>query len=144
MDLVQNLIFYKKKINLEKELKTLNDFLLKHEGNNYEEFSVCLEHLLLPDRAFGFISRKKVISKNVFQFFGKPLEYCWWKWQHDMDFCRSKIFLCCIILTKKILAWKKCSLYWIVWLKPMDLVLGGGSFHLWCRSPILNIRIMII
>ena len=53
---------------MEKELKTLNDFLLKHEGNNYEEFSLCLEHLLLPDRAFGFISRKKSEVKMSFNF----------------------------------------------------------------------------
>ena len=46
-------------IDLEKELKTLNDLLPKHEGDNYEEFSVCLEHLLLPGISFGFISRKK-------------------------------------------------------------------------------------
>ena len=45
-------IFTKKKIDLEKVLKSLNDLLLKHEGNNYEEFSVCLERLFLPDRAF--------------------------------------------------------------------------------------------
>ena len=49
----------KKMIDLEKELKTLNDLLPKHEGDNYEEFSVCLEHLLLPGISFGFISRKK-------------------------------------------------------------------------------------
>ena len=48
----------KKKIDL-KEWKILNDLQLKHEENNYEEFSVFLEHLSLPDRSFGFISRKK-------------------------------------------------------------------------------------
>ena len=52
----------KRKIDLEKELKTLNDLLLKHKWNNYEEFSVCLEHLLLPDIFFGFISRKKCLK----------------------------------------------------------------------------------
>ena len=52
----------KKRIRLEKELKILNDPLLKHEGNNYGEFSVCLEHLLLPSRTFGFISRKKILK----------------------------------------------------------------------------------
>ena len=53
-------IFTQKMIDLEKEVKTLNDLLSKHEGNNYEEFSVWLERLFLPDRVFGFISRKKI------------------------------------------------------------------------------------
>ena len=48
-------VFTKKKIDLEKELETLNDLLSKHEGNKYEDFSVCLEHLFLPDKSFGFI-----------------------------------------------------------------------------------------
>ena len=52
-------VFTKKKIDLEKELKILNDLLSKYECNNYEEFSVCLENFLLPNRAFGFISRRK-------------------------------------------------------------------------------------
>ena len=42
-------VFTKKKI----------DLLSKHECNNYEEFSVCLENFLLPNRAFGFVSRRK-------------------------------------------------------------------------------------
>ena len=45
----------KKNIDLEKELETLNDLLSKHEGNKYEDFSVCLEHLFLLDKSFGFI-----------------------------------------------------------------------------------------
>ena len=49
----------KKKIDLEKELKILSDLLLKHKGNNYDKFPVCLEHFLLCDRSFGFISKKK-------------------------------------------------------------------------------------
>ena len=52
----------KKKIDLEKKLKTLNDLLLKCEGNNYEEFCVCLVHFLLPDISFGLISRKKSLK----------------------------------------------------------------------------------
>ena len=48
----------KKKIHLQKELQSLNNLLSKHD-NNYEEFSVCLEHCFLPERSFGFISRKK-------------------------------------------------------------------------------------
>ena len=52
----------KRNIDLQKELKTLNDLLLKHKWNNYEEFSVCLEHLLLSDIFFGFISRKKCLK----------------------------------------------------------------------------------
>ena len=61
-DLKEHFYKKKKKIDLEKELKTLNDLFLKHEGNNYEEFSVCLEYLFLRDRSFGFVSRKKKIS----------------------------------------------------------------------------------
>ena len=38
-------VFTKQIIDLEKELRTLNDLLSKHEGINYEEFSVCLERL---------------------------------------------------------------------------------------------------
>ena len=37
----------------------MNDLLLKHKGNNYDKFPVCLEHFLLCDRSFGFISKKK-------------------------------------------------------------------------------------
>ena len=51
-------IFTKKKIDLQKELQSLNNLLSKHDSK-YEEFSVCLEHCFLPDRSFGFISRKK-------------------------------------------------------------------------------------
>ena len=65
----------KKMIDLENDLKTLNDLSPKHEGDDYEEFSVCLEHLLLPGISFGFISRKKNRGKNVFQFFGKLLDH---------------------------------------------------------------------
>ena len=42
-------VFTKKKINLQKELQSLS----KHD-NNYEEFSVFLEHCFLPERSFGF------------------------------------------------------------------------------------------
>ena len=43
--------------------------MLKHKGNNYGEFSVCMEHLLLPDISFGFISKKeKSEAKMSFNF----------------------------------------------------------------------------
>ena len=51
-------IFTKKLIDLQKELQSLKNFLSKHD-NNYEEFSVCLKHCFLPQRSFGFVSRKK-------------------------------------------------------------------------------------
>ena len=58
----------KKKNDLEKELKILNDLLLNHKGNNYEEFPVCLEHFLLRDRSLGFISKKKKKSEVKMSF----------------------------------------------------------------------------
>ena len=57
-------VFTKKKIDLQKELQPLNNLLSKHD-NNYEEFSVCLEHCFLPERSFGFISRRKISKINV-------------------------------------------------------------------------------
>ena len=60
----------RKKIDLLKELQSLNNLLSKHDIN-YEEFSVCLKHCFLPERSFGFISRKKIIERNVIQFFSK-------------------------------------------------------------------------
>ena len=50
------LVFTNKKINLKKEL----EILAKHEGNKYEEFSVCLEEFSIPpEKCFGFISRRR-------------------------------------------------------------------------------------
>ena len=46
-------VFTKKKIDLEKKPKILNDLLLKHKGNNYDEFPVvwsiffCVTDLLV-------------------------------------------------------------------------------------------------
>ena len=55
------LVFTKKKINLIKELESLNNILSKQKGNKYEEFSVCLDEFYLPPKqSFGFISRKKI------------------------------------------------------------------------------------
>ena len=50
---------------MEKELKILNDLLLKHKGNNYDEFPVCLEHFLLREKSFGFITEKKKKKSGV-------------------------------------------------------------------------------
>ena len=52
-------VFTKEEIDLVKELQTLNSLLVKHRMEGFGEFSVCIEHLLLPDRSFGFLSRKK-------------------------------------------------------------------------------------
>ena len=104
-------IFIKKKIDLEKELKSLNDLLLKHEGNNYEEFSVCLERLFLPDRAFGFYSRKKKLEvKMSFNF----LVYFWNI--ADENGSMTWIFTdqklsALYYFNDKILTWKKCFPY---------------------------------
>ena len=52
-------VFKNKNINLIKELRILNNLLAKHEGNRYEQFSVCLEKFsILPEQSFGFISTK--------------------------------------------------------------------------------------
>ena len=48
-----------------KKLKILNDLLSKHDGNNYEDFSVCLELYFLADRAFGFISWEKIEAQKM-------------------------------------------------------------------------------
>ena len=43
--------------------------MAKHEGNRYEEFSVCLEELsILPEQSFGFVSRKKKSEAMPFNF----------------------------------------------------------------------------
>ena len=58
------LFFTNRKINLIKELEILNNLSTKHEGNRYEEFSVCLEEFsILPEQSFGFISREKNLKQ---------------------------------------------------------------------------------
>ena len=55
---LKSYVFTEKKIDMEKELEILNNPLPKHKGNNYKEFSVCLEPYFLPNRAFGSMSRE--------------------------------------------------------------------------------------
>ena len=58
------LVFTNNKINLIKELEILNNLLAKHEGNRYEEFSVCLDEFSIsPEQSFGFISKKKNLKQ---------------------------------------------------------------------------------
>ena len=57
-------IFTKKEIDLATELETLNLLLVKHRLEGYGEFRVCIEHLLLPDGSFTFMSKKVKIKKQ--------------------------------------------------------------------------------
>ena len=74
-------VFTKEDIDLVEELNKLNSVLVKHELYKYGEFSICLDHLLLPDKAFAFLSKKKTkkgikISTATFNFlliFGEQL-----------------------------------------------------------------------
>ena len=54
--------------NLEKELKTLNDLLLKHEGNNYEEFSVCPDVVFYLKDLLVLFQEEKSEVKMSFNF----------------------------------------------------------------------------
>ena len=58
-------IFINQKINLIKELKSLNNLLAKHVGKKYEEFSVCLNepYYYPPEESLGFISREKNLKQ---------------------------------------------------------------------------------
>ena len=56
-------VFTKDDIDPAEELNKLNSLLVKHELYEYGKFSVCLDHLLLPDRAFAFLSKKKTIKE---------------------------------------------------------------------------------
>lgn len=42
-------VFTKEDIDQVEELNKLNSILVKHELCEYGEFSICLDHLLLPD-----------------------------------------------------------------------------------------------
>lgn len=52
-------VFTEEDIDLVEELNNLNPLLAKREPYEYGEFSVCLDRLLLPDRAFALLSKKK-------------------------------------------------------------------------------------
>ena len=52
-------VFTKEDIDLVENLNKLNSLLYKHKLYEYGEFSVCLDYLLMPDRAFAFLSKKK-------------------------------------------------------------------------------------
>ena len=57
-------VFTKKEIDLAKELETLNLLLVKHGLEGYGELHVSIEHLLLPDGSFAFMSKKVKIKKQ--------------------------------------------------------------------------------
>ena len=58
-------VFSKEDVDLVEELDKLNSHLAKHNMHEYGGLLVCLYHLLLPDRAFAFLSKniKKRIKK---------------------------------------------------------------------------------
>ena len=57
-------VFSKEEIDLVKEIQTLNSLLVKHGMEDYDEFCVCIKHLLLPDRSFVFFIKKRKIKKQ--------------------------------------------------------------------------------
>ena len=60
------LVFTNQKIDLIKELESLNNLLARHKGSKYEEFSVCLHEFSLSlEQFFEFTSREKHL-KNVY------------------------------------------------------------------------------
>ena len=60
------LVFTNQKIDLIKELESLNNLLARHKGSKYEEFSVCLHEFSLSlKQFFEFTSREKNL-KNVY------------------------------------------------------------------------------
>ena len=52
-------VFSKEDVDLVEELKKLSSILVSHNMDEYGEFLVCLDHSLLPDTAFAFLSKKK-------------------------------------------------------------------------------------
>ena len=136
--------FQKKKIDLEKKLKTLNDLLLKCEGNNYEDFCVCLVHFLLSDISFGLISRKKKsevrMSFNfLFNFWTTADENGSMKWNVAHD----KISILYYSSDENVAGTNAFSVKQL-FSKLMDFILGAGNFRLLCRCLILNTAIMIV
>ena len=59
------LVLINQKINLIKELKSLNNLLAKHVDNKYEKNSVCLNepYYYPPEQSLGFISREKYLKQ---------------------------------------------------------------------------------
>ena len=51
-------ILSKENVDLVEELDKLNSFYIKHNMHEYGGFSVCLDHFLLSDTAFAFLSKK--------------------------------------------------------------------------------------
>ena len=46
-------------IDLVEELYILNSLLVKHGAEGYSVFKVCIDHLLLPEKAFIFFCEKE-------------------------------------------------------------------------------------
>ena len=59
-------IFSKEDVDLVEELNKLDSLLVSHNMHEYGEFSVCLDHSLLPDTAFAFLSKKE--KREIFNF----------------------------------------------------------------------------
>ena len=55
----------------------MNSLPVSQNMNEYGEFSVCLDRLLLPDRAFAFLSKKmkkKEIKNNFLVNFWRTID----------------------------------------------------------------------
>ena len=52
-------VFSKEDADLVEELNKLNSLLVSYNMHKYGECLVCLDHSLLPDTAFAFLSKKK-------------------------------------------------------------------------------------
>ena len=52
-------VWTKDEIDLVEELNILNSLLVKHGAEGYGVFKVSIDHLLLPEKAFFCVKRKK-------------------------------------------------------------------------------------
>ena len=57
-------VWTKDKIDLVQELNILNSLLVKHGAEGNRVFKVCIDHLLLPEKAFIFFCVKRKKKKN--------------------------------------------------------------------------------
>ena len=52
-------VWTKDEIDLVEELNILNSLLVKHGAEGYGVFKVCIDHLLLPEKAFFLCEKEK-------------------------------------------------------------------------------------
>ena len=71
-------VWTKDETDLVEELNILNSLIVKHGAEGYSVFKVCIDHLLLPEKAFIlFFSCEKEIKRKMntdWDFFIKPFE----------------------------------------------------------------------